>query len=332
MSKEEAVQMAREALKKLGIPLELVFAEQEPKVTLSAPYYRIVWSDIWPGGCSVDMEIDAGAKRVEQLHILNLNLHRPSPKVAVVPPAKYPPTWRINPEYAQRLAPILLRAVDDYGERLSLPLPRPLNTNHAERLILLNTGGRPSGWLKLSNGWWFVYRNSTVSGFYASGSTLGLTAFHKRILVKEALGHWNLTQTQAMEVVARTLARLNYPSNVVRIDLPPQLVTKPAIPGIARYMFLWQYTPPSRHSETEGDVDYALQSEVTAEVDADKGEVKALYYEVADWGQPPPIDVPISLPMPSPTNQSPAKSSGARPAPRPPALSQRLDHPVPLPR
>ena len=47
MSKDEAIQMARNAIKKMGIQLEEVFAEQEPRVTMPAkvqatntiPYY-----------------------------------------------------------------------------------------------------------------------------------------------------------------------------------------------------------------------------------------------------------------------------------------------------
>jgi len=329
MSKVEAVQMARDTLRKVGIPLEWVFAEQEPDVKLpvidghTVHYYRIRWSDIWPGHDSVDMEIDAQAKRVERLDIMNLNLHQLSPKAAVVPALQTPPTWQINPEYAHRLTPILLRALDDFGQRLSLPLPQPLDTNQVERLVLLNNGDWPSGWLKLNNGWWFQYRNSTFNSFYAPDSTISSPALHTRVLVKEALGQWRLTQTQAIEVVARTLAKLNYPSNIVRMDFEP-LVTKPAIPGIARYMFQWYYTPPSRHSETEGDVHYDLQWKVIAEVDADKGQVKTFYYDMPStyWGRPPPVGVPISLPVERSTNQAPAVSSSKPPLRKPPTRPQ----------
>jgi hypothetical protein len=134
MSKDEAVKMARDTLRKLGIPLELVFAEQEPSVSLpvrigtnTVPRYRVVWSDIWPTVTSVDIEIDANTKRVERLYMRNVNLHRPSPKVAVVPPSRNTPPSRVNPEYARRLLPIVLRAVVDYGKTLSLPVPRPVH-------------------------------------------------------------------------------------------------------------------------------------------------------------------------------------------------------------
>jgi hypothetical protein len=66
-------------------------------------------------------------------------------------------------------------------------------------------------------------------------------------------------------------------------------------------------------------------------VDADKGELKSLYYDdIAYWRHPPPIDVPITLPALPATNPPPVKPSSTPPAPKAPR--QRLDHPVPLSR
>jgi hypothetical protein len=40
-----------------------------------------------------------------------------------------------------------------------------------------------------------------------------------------------------------------------------------------------------------------LVSKVEAEVDADKGELKSLYYDnTAYWNHPPPVGAPITLP------------------------------------
>jgi hypothetical protein len=237
----------------------------------------------------------------------------------------------VNPEYARRLLPIVLRAVDDYGKTLSLPVPRPLTTNHVERFILSDNGGWPSSFLKLSNGWWFAYRNSMVNGFYAPGNLTSKPLYQGRVLVTDVRGKWNLTQTQAIQLVVRALAKFNYPSNLVHIDFQPT-VGKPAIPGIPHYALHWSYTPPSRHSETEGDVDYDLQSKVEAEVDADKGELKALYYDdVAYWNHPPAIDVPISLPVERGPDQARAAPSGKAPLKKPPTRPQSAFN-TPLPR
>lgn len=338
MSKSEAVQMARDTLKKLGIALELVYAEQEPTVggpsTIDGhtiPYLGVHWNGIWPASSSVDIEIDADRKHVERVYIANLNLHGASPKAALVPPFDSPPPRRMNPEYARRLVPLVLRAVDDYGQRLSLPLPRPLSSNQVERLVLWDEGGRPRAWLKLTNGWWFLHRNShTINGFYAPGNLAELPAVHSRVLIKDVLGHWNLNQTQAVQLVARTLAKLNYPTNVARIDFEPR-VGKPAIPGIPRYQIDWLHTPPSHHSETEGDVDFAPDSIITAEVDADKGELKSLCHYVNDGDDAPALGVPISLQVERSPDQAPVASSGKPSLKKPPSRPQSVFN-TPLPR
>jgi hypothetical protein len=66
------------------------------------------------------------------------------------------------------------------------------------------------------------------------------------------------------------------------------------VSGIPRYMFYWNYSE-------EGDSE--VRSSVMAEVDADKGELKSLYYgNITFWNQRPPIDVPILLPASIQTN------------------------------
>ena len=87
MSRNEAVEMARYTILKLGISLDSVFAEQEPRVTGPPPVggtnivprYRVEWTnprigndiaDTSPQGAGhndVDIEVNADAKRVEWL-------------------------------------------------------------------------------------------------------------------------------------------------------------------------------------------------------------------------------------------------------------------------
>jgi hypothetical protein len=233
---------------------------------------------------SVDLDIDGNAKRVARLVLNNKNLERPPPNVGVTP-EKDPhfPSWpKANPEYAWRLAPIALRAIDDYAQRLSLPIPRPLTTNHVAWLNLSDNGGWPHCEIELTNGWRFIYRNSMVNGYYAPDNLFN-SGKHP-ILIKTFTGSWKLSEDQAVELVRRTLAKLGPPTNLVHMDFKP-LVYKPALPGIPRYSFSWYY---------EADDD--IQSKVEAEVDADRGELKSFYYDdKAYWNHPPPIDVPITL-------------------------------------
>jgi len=299
MTPDEAVALARATIKKLGIPLEYVFAEQEARIppletvgTNVVPRYRVQWVNP-VGGTSAEVEVNADVKRVESLLLRSPNLERPPPKVSLVPPAgngfvPYRPP-KLNPEYAWKLIPIVLRAVDDYGAKLSLPVPRPLTTNHVARFELHDNGGWPHAELELSNGWRFVYRNSMVNGFYAPDNLFNND--RKPKLVKDLLGKWNMTEQEAVGLIRRTIAKLNYPTNLLCMDFKPQ-VTKPALPGIPRYSISWL-------AENEAHDD--LKCKVEAEVDADKRELKSLYYDhVTYWNHPPPIDVPLSLPFPGP--------------------------------
>ncbi|TAL00732.1 MAG: hypothetical protein EPO07_09310 [Verrucomicrobia bacterium] len=318
MSKAEAIQLGRDTLKKLGIPLESVFAEQEPRVTEpikvgtnTVPHYRIEWLDprgVGQAPAGVDLDIDGNARRVARISLRNRSLERPPPKLAVEPiPIRNRPRWpSVNPEYARQLIPIVLRAIDDYGQKLSLSIPRPLTTNQVARFHVEDNLGRPHCEIELTNGWQFIYRDSMVNGYYAPDNLFNSDSHP--ILIKEFSGKWNLTETQAVALIRRTIARLGYPTNLVHMDFKPQVIT-PALPGIPRYSFWWWY-----ENETHDD----LQSKVEAEVDADKGELKSLYFEDKSfWNHAPPIDVPLSLPLTAETNSVSKKPAAhSRPLPR----------------
>lgn len=329
MTKAEAVQMARDTLEKLGIPLEAVFAEQEPHVNMPpqtrtgiAPHYLIKWLDprsspdpeSWAE--SVEMEINAGAKRVEYIKILpNPNLRRPWPELALSPLLRAK-RLSANPEYAWKLLPIVLRAVDDYGKTLALPVPRPLSSNHVTRFTVSDNGGWPHSELELTNGWRFIYRNKMVNGYYAPDNFFN--SDRRPIRIKDFAGKWNLTEAEATGLIRRTLAKLNYPTNLVRMEFAPK-VNKPAIPGIPRYSFWWWC-----ENETHDD----LVCKVEAEVDADKRELKSLYFDhTAFWGQPPPIEVPIS-PLHATSSNSHSPKPIDRPTiPRPPQSPKSVKTP-----
>lgn len=325
MTKDEAVQMARETLKKLGLSLESVFAEQEPRVTLPpktrtgiVPRYRVEWlnprvgSASQNGSSSVKIEVNADAKRVEQIVISpNASLRRPWPKIGVEPVYRSRTSSVVNPKYARALVPIVLRAIDEYGKTLGLPILRPLTTNQVTRFRLQDNLGRPHCEVELTNGWRFIFRDNMVNGFYAPDNLFN--SDQRPILIKDFVGKWNMTEAEAIELIRRTLAKLNYPTNLVRVDFPPK-TSKPIVPGIPRYSFWWWC-----ENETHDD----LVSKVEAEVDADKREMKSLYFENrAFWRERPPIDAPISLPQPAETNAAPTKTSGKSPRP----LNLQLDH------
>lgn len=320
MNPKEAVALARNTITSLGIRLEDVFADMEPQVTSpervgtnTVPHYRVEWLDPRGGSASARVDVNGEAGRVEGVLLRSRNLERQTPRLAVAPgilPARSPP---VNPDYAWKLIPWVLRAVDNYGAKLGLPVPRSLTTNHVARFELHDNGGWPHCELELTNGWRFIYRNSMVNGYYAPDNLFN--SDRRPILIKQFLGKWNMTEQEAIELIRRTIAKLNYPTNLVLMGFKPH-VTKPTLPGIPRYSIYW-WAENAAHDD--------LQCKVEAEVDADKRELKSLYYDhVAYWNHPPPVDVPISLRPARATNQPPAERSGSLPprkAPqRPPAV------------
>jgi|ERR1039458_2262934 hypothetical protein len=310
MSKAQAVEMARKTILKLGVPLEAVFAEQEPHVTgppiaydtNKIPRYYVEWYDPRntvdtsgprPGEMytpSVDMEINLDAKRVEMLHFSPYICQQIFPrhliKVGIDPPVspnnvEWP---AINPEYARRLVPIVLRAIDDYGQILNLAVARPLTTNQVARFAVADNGGWPHCEVELTNGWRFIYRNSMVNGFYAPANLFN--SDKRSIRVAEFLGKSRMTEAEAIQLVSATIKRFNFPTNLVHTDFKPR-VRASRLPGISRLWISWAY-------ESNND----LQSKIEAEVDTCKRELKSLYYDdQAYWNHPPKIGLPISLPV-----------------------------------
>jgi nitrogen fixation protein len=293
MTKDEAVRLARNSLKKLGIRLEDVFAEYEPRVTLpvkigtnTVPHYEVEWLDPRGGNHSVDIHINGNTKQIERMYFLNRNLERPRPEINVIPVSD--PDWpSVNPEYARQLVPMMFKAIDDYAQKLSLPIPRPLTTNNVARVEIHDNEGWPHAEIVLTNGWRFIYRHTMVNGYYAPDVfvSTGNHPFH----IREFEGKWKLTTNQAIELVKKTLAKLNYPTNNIHMDFAPNIIYaagdfKKIIP---RYFFEWYYENAA-HDD--------LQSRVEAEVNADNGKLESLYYDdKAYWGSRPPIDAPISI-------------------------------------
>ena len=298
ITREKAIRSARDTLKKLGIPPEDLFAEQEPQVevptweTNTIARYLIDWRD--PRGDNgpntVRAEINAENGRVENFRILPENgMKKAAPKVAVAAPAGHdrfdsliPPS--VNPEYAWKLIPLMLAAIDEYGQKLSLPIPHPLTTNNVARIEVHNNEGWPHAEITLTNGWRFIYRHTMVNGYYAPDNFFD--SDNRKIHIRNFDGKWNLTTNQAIEIVQQALRKLDYPTNHIHMDdakifIYTASVAKEHIP---RLNFQWYYEPNDD-----------LQSRLEAEVNMDNGKLESLYYDdKAYWGSRPPIDVPIS--------------------------------------
>jgi hypothetical protein len=298
ITRAQAIQSARETLTKLGIPAEDLFAEQEPHIevptwgTNSIARYIINWHDPRgndSGPNTVTAEIDSETGQVESFDFSPINgLKKTGPKVAIIAPQGHdrfdsliPPS--MNPDYAWKLIPIMFKAIDEYAQKLSLPIPYPLTTNNVAKVEAHNNEGWPHCEIWTTNGWHFVYRHTMVCGYDAPDNFFA--SDNRKIHISDFAGTWNFTTNQAIDVVRRSIAKLNYPTNNVHMDFAPNVyaagVDKEHIP---RLRFEWYY---SVHDE--------LQSRLEAEVNMDTGTLESLYYDdKAYWQARPAISVPIS--------------------------------------
>jgi hypothetical protein len=303
ISKNEAIALARTGIRKLGIPLEAVFAEQEPAVrgpftvetangVKTVPHYIVVWTDPRDvdesQSYSVQVEINGSTTQIERLDVSNKNLDRSPPFIAVTPPPAKDNWPQANLEYARLLLPVVLLEVDKYATRLSLPIKSKFTTNQVERFYLCDNGGWPHSELTFTNGWRFVYRNSVVNGYYAPD--VFFSSSQKGILIKDYIGKWNMTESDAIAMARKEIKKFNCPTNLFHVDGPPDSVIRPHTTGatvIPRFLISWD-----KLNQNHDD----LLATACVEIDADKKIVKSAYFDHKSfWGHGPNLGVPISV-------------------------------------
>ncbi len=302
MSREEMVELARGTIRKLGVALEDVLAEQEPVVeqargigTNVVPRFQVRWRDPRGGDAAV-LEVNAQDRRVESLRFVGRRtLYRPPPAVTVQP-GRLPPesplqklneAGGVNPAYALRLVPLVLEAIGDWSGRLGWSLALPLTTNHVERFYVSDQGGWPHAEVTLTNGWFFRFRNSGLT--QASSPRSFFESDRLPFRFRDYVGQWKLTEDQAIERARQALARLDFPAGFLHTAEAPRVVRPEEIAGlptIPRLQLEWAW--PNREERSQW---------IQVEVDAERGTVESILVDDTRlWGKPPLIDVPIADP------------------------------------
>lgn len=322
MTQQEAVALARSAIRRLGYPLEDVLADLEPLVpplehvgTNVIPHYRIRWLDPRGGGTATEIDVDARDSRLERISFNNIvALRRPDPKVTVQP-APLPPDhpWRkmnelangINHEYAYRLAPVVFRAVEDWAHKLNLDLPLPVTTNEVSRFYCSNNGGVPYVELTIKSDWYFVYRVNSIT--YSRSPHCFFESALLPFRVKDYIGKARLTDEQAIEFARQTVAKLGYPPGFARTGEKPRIQRPLEIKGmssIPRLCVEWIYPNPEKPHEQW----------IQVEVDCAKGTAEMVRFDdVRLWDKAPDLGIPIDPPVG--TNAVPQKRMLIPPAP-----------------
>lgn len=309
LTKEKAIELARETITKLGHSLEDVFADLEPEVapletsnngTNVVPRYRIKWIDPRSGAKRTEIEVNGEAKRVESIRFSGIiALKQPGPKLKIEPtPLPLGHQWRranalsqnTNPEYAYRLVPVVFQAVEEWARKLNLNLPLPLTSNQVERFYCETSGGVPFVKLSLTNKWEFIYRMSDIT--YAASPRCFFDSDHLPFRLKNYSGQSRLTEEQAIELARQTIAKLGYKSDITHTDEKPRLWRPKEIKGmpiIPRLQLEWIYPNPQAPRSVW----------IKIEIDCDKGTVESLQFDVTElWKKAPDLGVPMdNVPM-----------------------------------
>lgn len=299
MSKKEAVQMARDSLRKLGYSVTMLFADGKPKVTLPprigmniVPRYRIEWIEPEDGNTCVDIEIDGERKELRSLKLINPSLWRDPPHVSIqpepLPPGQMPDFIKGVPmieNYCQQLrAPASLTAeqrwalllrilpeMSEYAQKLELAIPLPVSTNH---VASLDTDGYPDEIIvRLTSGHRFTWAHGYVAQFTAPYAFF----VQKRDgRIEDYWGTWRMSEKEAVRLARDTVKKLGYSLEALHMDRKPK-VKKPIKIGahdIPRYRLNWEFV---EEVEVEGEgIVPAITSATEIEVDADKKVVRSI--------------------------------------------------------
>jgi hypothetical protein len=231
LTEAQALQVALNAVKKLGYKNSVFDADKPPLVTPPErigtnwiPRYRFCWPDPdWPdrNGTMVpsllDMEINASDGRIEMVIISSRETRRPSPKVDVTPPLlpKAPQrslgadTAAVDEAYARAFLDAILPQLSDFIVQTGLKLPTPVMTNQIvmSNYICRMLNGQPIAQLYLTNGDRFNFADGYVSAYYAHDAFM---RFPETGRVEDFLGHLNITTNEAISLCEGILKRLGY--------------------------------------------------------------------------------------------------------------------------
>jgi hypothetical protein len=306
LEEKDAIKVAQNAVKRLGYTLDLFHAEVAPQVTKPETIgsnrvarYRFQWLDPnWRGSpkmtgitpALLDVEVDASNGEIQMLSMSGPNLHRPSPKVDVVPPlvARRAPeksglsggrkTASLSSSYSAAFLEAILPQLSDFAAKVELPLRLPITTNDVDlaqyRCRLLD--GQPMAQLFLKNGDRFNYDHGRVAAYYAHD------AYHKfpeAGKLQNYTGRVNMSTNQAIALCERAIRSLGY-----KAKLPAPFIgniTQIGNRQVTRYVFYWW--KPAEQSNF-----------ATFEVDMEGKLIKSAFLDDPSlWSDSPRIDVPL---------------------------------------
>ncbi len=319
LSEAEAVQIAHQAIKKLGYSDEILSADMPPQVTTPpytksnyVPRYRIRWVDPTRGSGgpahlppSIEFEVNATTGEIEMLNISNPNTWKSTPQIGVHPRTigKSPETtyrggrkiYPVSETYSNALLAAILPQFSAYARTMGFSGGHAIALNDIDRAKSMCglVDNDPMATVNLKNGTRFDYRHGQVVAYYAPDVMDLPGRDHPRSPVElekfraKFYGRINLTQKESVDLVRQAIRNLGYSEKILHTDEVP-VAWGPSWWGtnqIARCSMQWR-------DATEETI------RVQAEVDMNTKSIKSLFINdhanINIWRIPPRIDTPLN--------------------------------------
>ena len=345
LTKEEAIQTARNAVKKLGYTDEMLCLDSPPKVaplehigTNYIPRYRIEWfnkkNDFKignPGARTAQIEVDAENGQIDSLHLTSRSIWGPDPQLSVHPRViQQGPRSELvggtkinNPGQAYSLAFLkaILPQVSEFVQNAGLPVNTPITMNDVDmsHYTCGITHTEPFAEIYLKTGPCFHYNHGQVTVYNAPNAWYYVEAGKPPDFDKPAenyFGAINMTTNEAVTLVKKAIIQLGYSPKNLHMDKAPA-ITPPRKYGsnyFARCFLYWLVDP---YSET-------TRSYVQAEVDMSDRSIKSLGINVEAntslWRNPPDVGIPIPTFPDQPSQSAPAAEVQKPPVHLPPGM------------
>jgi hypothetical protein len=309
LNKEQALESVRRAIRRLGYSLTESFTDQEPQVDMPVnigtnvvPYYRFLWRDPVSGKTAVRVELNADSNRIEEIRLSSPFFWRAPPKVAVQPAvreAQFP----VNEAASNGIVTASLPEIEEFGRKLKLPVPFPMDARQIQGVEFFGATG---ALLSFSNGYSFTCENGVVTEFSAPDSISSILPVGPPPRpFASYLGNWNLSETEATEIVRRAIENLGYKTRDFDVEKPPDIKKSAAVGKylVPRYRLFWIANDPATGKTL---------SLVSAEINGDKKRLEHLQLA----GGPLPMGV---------RNVNGESKTSTNPRPEPPVSQELLD-------
>lgn len=344
---DEAVKIARVALKKLGYTESELHYDLPPKIKLPlkneghlVARYLIEWpvpGQPDPGKFgiyhdSAKIEVDASTGQIQMLSV-SPSARRPDPKLDVHPHLLAPPpksqliggakVFPVSQAYAHAFLVAILPQLSDFVKRSGVDVKIPITTDDIDMAHYdceWEATQTVAVFLYLKTGDRFVYRHGRVIEFDAVNAVRwqAPNSPPEDKPPERFYGPVKMSSDEAWATVRKAITQLDWPAQVPQLKKKPEIVPprKDGANYFARYFFNWW---PN---------DEGMQIAV-AEVDATTKKIKSLGINdranTNIWREPPKIDVPMGVKITDNNQSLPSVPSGM------PVLVPTLPPSMPLP-